>query len=183
VRNTAVGDAAIPTLATLPRLHSLDISETRISTSGAVSLIRDAPNLQSIGLDAAQLDDASIRALGDREMLVELSLYGRGVVNTTIERLRALQELRELNLLGTSITDESVPLLASMMGLRSLRLTPVLSKPALASLRSLRSDIRIALLASSIARSSARRSRGMARDLDLARGGHFIEVARDLRSQ
>ncbi len=123
LRNTDVDDSAIEALATLPRLHCLDLPNTNVTPAGIADLVSSAPNLQSLALDGTQVTGATVTAMAGSALLLELYLYGESVTDDTVLLLRDLVNLRELNLYGSSLTDVAVPHLATLSGLRTLRLS------------------------------------------------------------
>jgi Leucine-rich repeat (LRR) protein len=144
LRKTLVDDTAVEALASLPRLHCLDIPHTHITPGGVADLVAAARNLQSLALDASQITAATVQAMSGAMALVELYLYGEAVTDETVARLRVLSTLRELNLIGTSVTEAVVPHIVALAGLRTLRVYGSrFSANARLALLAARPDIRI----------------------------------------
>lgn len=142
LRHTRVDDRAIAALGRLPRLHCLDLPFTGVSPKGVAELVEHARNLQSLAVDASQVDVSTARAFARHPRLLELYLYGDQVDNATLRRLQAVP-IRDFSLVDTGIDDGSVPTLAGMPRLRALRLGDELSTAGLNSLRALRPDVSI----------------------------------------
>lgn len=144
LRHTLADDGAIAALATLPRLHCLDVPFTRITASGVAALLRAAKNLRSLAIDASQLDASSVTAIAESQTLLELYLYGKGITDSVVAQLAPAVRLREIDLFSAKTTDEVVPSLAGLAGLRTLRLSDTaMSAAARARLHKLRPDIRV----------------------------------------
>ena len=137
LRYTNVDDTGIEVIAQLPRLHCIDVPGTKVTASGVARLAHGAVNLQSLALDARQVQSESVEALAQCARLLELYLYGPEVTTATIAALAPVP-LRELLLVGTQVGDDAVPHLAAIRGLRTLSLGTELSDAGLAALRALR---------------------------------------------
>jgi Dyp-type peroxidase family len=144
LRHTNVDDTCIQALASLPRLHCLDIPFTNVTPEGVVKLVSAAGNLQSFAVDGTQITEASVDALFHLSTLVELYLYGKAVTDDILKQLQPLTALRELNLYDTSVTDSAVASIAVLVGLRTLRLDGTQFSPAgYLALQKSRPDIKI----------------------------------------
>ena len=121
LRNTPVDDTVISALASLPRLHCLDLPNTNVTPNAIADLVAGARNLQSLALDARQITPSTVDAMA-RTAILELYLYGESVDDSTVSLLRAFPALRELNLNGTSVTDAVISHIIALPGLRTLRL-------------------------------------------------------------
>jgi hypothetical protein len=143
LRRTRVDDHAIERIATLPRLHCLDVPATQVTPDGIAALAATAPNLQSLAIDAGQVDAVSVQALATAPRLLEIYLYGPEVNLETLQALTPVH-IRDLQLIDTLVSDAAVPVLAAMPRLRSLSLSAGgLTDPALRRLRALRPDITV----------------------------------------
>ncbi|MCC6786054.1 MAG: hypothetical protein IT457_24640 [Planctomycetes bacterium] len=85
---TAVGDAALPGLARLPRLVRLDLSATRVSGAGLRALAT-APALRVLVLVGTRLDGAAIDALAALPQLETVYLWRSGLEEAQLATLRA----------------------------------------------------------------------------------------------
>jgi Dyp-type peroxidase family len=140
LRDTLIDDRALQSIATLPKLHCLDVPGSHVTAAGIAMLAQRGYNLQSLALDGRQVDAASAHALAAHNRLAEIYLYGAAVDLSTLRVLTSVR-LRELSLIGTSLTDEAVPILAGMPGLRRLSLGSELSDAGIESLQALRPDL------------------------------------------
>jgi hypothetical protein len=106
---TTVGDADMPLLACLRELHYLDLSDTKITDEGLLSLANGV-DMQLFGLylDRTQVGDRGLRAIlsdSDRPFFYYLSLSGTNVSWEYIETWRSSPG--ELGLAGLDIRDRA----------------------------------------------------------------------------
>ena len=109
-------------------------------------MIEQAPNLQSLALDARQCTPLTASAIARAETVLELYLYGPEVTDLTVANLNEANGLRELRLFGTSVTDATLQTIEGLPSLRSFSFDAPLSEAAIAALRRSRPDIAIAAL-------------------------------------
>ena len=118
----SVADADIALLASLPRLRSVRLSGSEITTTGLVRL-RPLADLAELALQDTQIDDAGLRKLTSLKRLETLSL--RRANNLTDNALACLKEfpvLTRLALIEDGFSDEGLEYLKGLAQLRVLDL-------------------------------------------------------------
>ena len=84
------------------------------------SLAMQFPNVVSLQLNGATLQDWDIQGLAGLTSLQELNLTGCDIDDEALRSLEAMDSLRVLSLSGTAITNESMGVLATLTKLRRL---------------------------------------------------------------
>lgn len=82
-----VTDADLPQLTSLRRLHSLDISYTRVTSSG-LSVLSRVEDLQTLSLNGVPFDDQAVEPLSQLTRLRSLSLMDCGLSVETTEKIQ-----------------------------------------------------------------------------------------------
>jgi Leucine-rich repeat (LRR) protein len=114
---TEIGDAGLAVLAHFPRLESLNLGNTAVSSSGLAKLPR---SLQKLVLDNTYCEGAGLPPL---PALAELDLLGAPVSDAGLQAIvHAAPNLRRLHLAETDITSEGLAALARLVRLEHLDL-------------------------------------------------------------
>ncbi len=116
-----MSNAGLKHLAGLTRLHSLDLSGTRVSDVGLEHL-KGMIDLKILFLNKTAVTGSGLRYLAGATGLEELSLSDSGVTDAGLENLKSYKNLRRLSLWGTSITDAGLAHLADLVRLEHLEL-------------------------------------------------------------
>jgi Ran GTPase-activating protein (RanGAP) involved in mRNA processing and transport len=140
---TAVGDAALAEISSLPRLGELDLHETPVTNAGLEKLAQSKSlrelrlshtkvgddgvielarlkGLRRLNLCETKVTDASMAALAELPELQILDVHDTAITNAGLEKLARSKSLRELWLSGTMVDDEGVASLARFTSLRFL---------------------------------------------------------------
>ncbi len=112
------GDAAMPTIAALPRLRFLSCQDTEASDDGWVALSRSRTLERIWGRHCHNLGSRGFRALAELPKLAGLSVSCRNVADEALALLPAFPALRELMPMG--IPDEGYRHIGRCEGLESL---------------------------------------------------------------
>lgn len=96
-------DDSLKRLAPLGDVVSINLRDTRITSSGLVHL-KPLSNLRRLHLERTRVDDAGIAHLSGLTQLEYLNLYGTGVGDKALEHLKGLKNLRQLYLWQTNVT-------------------------------------------------------------------------------
>ncbi len=122
LRASWTGDSDLASLANLPTLSRLNLSQTRIGDHGLRQL-KNAPAISDLNLRYAELiTDEGISALKTWKHLKRLDLEGTKITDNTLQHLSALTSLEVLNIGYVLVTDSGVEALASLSNLRELTL-------------------------------------------------------------
>ncbi len=82
------GDADLAQLTSCRKLHSLDLSYTRVTSSG-LSILSRVEDLQTLSLNGVPLDDSAVEPLCQLTRLRSLSLMDCGL---SVETVRTIQQ-------------------------------------------------------------------------------------------
>ena len=122
LRASWAGDSDLPTLAAIPTLARLDLSETRITDHGLRQL-KDAPAIADLNLRYAELiTDEGLSALKTWKHIEKLDLEGTKITDNTLQHLSAIPSLESLNLGYVLVTDSGLEALTSLANLKELTL-------------------------------------------------------------
>lgn len=122
LRASWAGDSDLASLAGIPTLARLDLSETRIGDHGLQQL-KNAPAIEDLNLRYAELiTDEGISALKTWKHLRRLDLEGTKVTDNTLQHLSALTSLEALNIGYVLVTDSGLDALTSLNNLKELTL-------------------------------------------------------------
>ena len=122
LRASWADDSDLASLAEVPTLSRLDLSQTRIGDHG-LRLLKDAPAIADLSLRYAELiTDQGISALKTWKRLKRLDIEGTRVTDSTLRHLSALTSLEELNIGFVLVTDAGLEALTSLTNLRELNL-------------------------------------------------------------
>jgi hypothetical protein len=113
------GDEGLVYLNQLPRLESLDASDSAITDAGLRD-IAEHRSLHTLKLSGTSVTDNGIAHLAGLPELRELSLRSTGLTSHGMKHLAELRKLENLDLSYTSVTDESLKHLQKLTELRSL---------------------------------------------------------------
>lgn len=120
LRGTWVSDAELLDLLRLPKLERLDLSHTRISDEGLLSL-KPASQIEDLNLFyAEQITDQGMAAIKDWKQLKRLNLRGTRVYDGTLAILGGLPQLESLDIAYTQITDNGLDALVPLTRLKEL---------------------------------------------------------------
>jgi Leucine-rich repeat (LRR) protein len=122
LRASWVGDSDLASLAALPGLNRLDLSQTRISDHGLRQL-KSAPAITDLDLRYAELiTDEGISVLKTWKRLKRLDLEGTKITDSALQHLSALSSLESLNISSVLVTDAGTEALTSLTNLKELTL-------------------------------------------------------------
>ena len=122
LRASWAGDSDLASLAAIPTLYRLDLSDTRISDHGLRQL-KNAPAITDLNLRYAELiTDEGISALKTWRHLKRLNLEGTKVTDSTLPQLSTLSSLEALNIGSVLVTDAGLEALTSLTNLKELTL-------------------------------------------------------------
>jgi hypothetical protein len=120
LRASWVTDSDLPTLAALPHLAHLDLSQTRITDLGLQQL-KSAPGIVELNLYyAEQITDEGMAAVKGWKKLKRVNLRGTKVTDTTLEHLSHVATLEAIDVGFAQITDVGLDHLASLPNLKEL---------------------------------------------------------------
>jgi hypothetical protein len=117
----AVTDAAIPTLAALPKLQHLRLRESPITDEGMRQLVQCKTLLQ-LNLPHANCTVAGVEALEALPKLRMLRIGSPELGNEVTRAIANIQSLRAIHLIGIPVTNDGLRALASLPQLESLYL-------------------------------------------------------------
>ncbi len=101
---THFGDAQLEKLVVLgPNLHWLDAAGTAITDAG-LSHLRSMPNLTRLHLERTAITDAGLEHLAGLGQLEYLNLFGTPISDAGLAHLKALPKLKQLYLWQTRVT-------------------------------------------------------------------------------
>lgn len=122
LRASWASDSDLATLAAVPTLSRLDLSETRITDHGLRQL-KNAPGIADLNLRYAELiTDEGISALKSWKHLARLNLEGTKITDSALQHLSALSSLKALNIGSVQVTDAGLEALTSLTNLEELTL-------------------------------------------------------------
>jgi hypothetical protein len=122
LRASWVGDSDITSLAEIPTLSRLDLSQTRIDDHGLRQL-KNAPAIADLSLRYAELiTDQGISVLKTWKHLKRLDIEGTKVTDSALQHLSTLSSLEELNIGYVLVTDAGIEALTSLTNLKELTL-------------------------------------------------------------
>ncbi len=122
LRASWAGDSDIASLAEIPTLRRLDLSQTRISDHGLRQL-KSAPAIADLNLRYAELiTDEGISALKTWKHLKRLDVEGTKVTDSTLRHFSDLSTLEALNIGYVLVTDAGLEAQASLTHLKELTL-------------------------------------------------------------
>lgn len=122
LRASWAGDSDLASLAEVPTLTRLDLSETRISDHGLRQL-KTAPMIADLNLRYAELiTDEGISALKNWKHLARLNIEGTKITDSALEQLSTLTSLQALNIGSVQVTDAGLEALTSLTNLKELTL-------------------------------------------------------------
>lgn len=122
LRASWAGDSDLASLAALPVLSRLDLSETRITDHGLRQL-KNAPAITDLNLRYAELiTDQGILAMKGWKHLARLNLEGTKITDSALQQLSALTSLETLNIGSVQVTDAGLEALTSLTNLKELTL-------------------------------------------------------------
>ncbi len=114
-------DKALPYIACLTHLETLDLSDLPIDDSG-LGQLRGLAQLEVLGLCRSGVSDAGLAVIGNLRTLKHLYLDGTSITDAGLTHLANLTNLVRLDLIGTSVTDAGLEHLRSLPSLGMLRL-------------------------------------------------------------
>ena len=120
-RKSPLKDGDLAAFGGLPRLETIDLSETCVTGSGLAQLA-DCPALRNLGLRWMPL--SSLAGLADVESLRCLSLYKSRPTPAAMVDLSSLRQLFALDLEGVPLTDDDTGHLMQLRGIGYLNLYP-----------------------------------------------------------
>jgi internalin A len=122
LRASWAGDSDLASLASIPTLRRLDLSETRISDHGLRQL-KGAPAIEDLNLRYAELiTDEGISALKGWKHLKRLDLEGTKITDSALQHLSTLNSLEALNVGSVLVTDAGLESLTALTNLKELTL-------------------------------------------------------------
>ena len=122
LRASWAGDFDLASLAEIPTLSRLDLSQTRIGDHGLRQL-KNAPAIADLNLRYAELiTDEGISALKTWKHLKRLDIEGTKVTDSALQHLSVLSTLEALNIGYVLVTDAGLEALTSLTHLKELTL-------------------------------------------------------------
>jgi hypothetical protein len=122
-RNTLIGDQGIAQLAKLPSLKIIDLRVSPMVTDAAMETLATMPSLRAVRVSDVNISDQGIESLMALPQLTELDIRNcRAVTKQGIQRLAEKGSLRNLKLGGPKIGDDVLEVVATMENLTSLSL-------------------------------------------------------------
>jgi internalin A len=120
LRTTWAGDSDLASLAALPAMTRLDLSETRITDHGLRQL-KNAHAIRDLNLRYAELiTDEGIAAMKTWKHLTRLNLEGTKITDSALQQLSTFTSLEALNIGSVQVTDAGLESLTSLTNLREL---------------------------------------------------------------
>ena len=120
LRDTSLDDEGLKTIAALPKLDWLDISECRLASPEGIAQLGTATTLTYLDLWETKANDESLAALAGLTNLKVLNLKATAITDESLPTLLAMKDLVELNVAGTQLTDQSFLALGKQPALRKL---------------------------------------------------------------
>ncbi|MCC6510598.1 MAG: hypothetical protein IT423_15960 [Pirellulaceae bacterium] len=122
VDRSAIGDAGIEALASIPTLMDLTLERSEI-TDGAYAHLAKIKKLKYLRANLTKTTDAGIKQLAAATQLELLDLRDcTGISDEGLQSLEKLTKMRSLKLWGRQITDASLSVMGKMTNLTSLGL-------------------------------------------------------------
>lgn len=122
LRGSWAADSDLASLAELPALSRLDLSETRVTDHGLRQL-KNAPAITDLNLRYAELiTDQGVAAMKSWKHLARLNLEGTKITDSALQQLSALTSLETLNIGSVQVTDAGLEALTSLTSLKDLTL-------------------------------------------------------------
>jgi hypothetical protein len=120
-QNCNVDDARLSELHNLPRLTSFSV-DSGVTGKGLLFL-DNSPELKSLAVRNAPLEDSELVTLLGHHRLVALDVAGTHVTDTGLRALSRQTRLKQLELGGCAVTDNGLRWIASLESLESLDLS------------------------------------------------------------
>lgn len=118
---TRITDVGVAALCELPRLETLVVSSPRV-TSAVFEHVARARRLEYLGTWGWTIEDADLEQLRQLPNLTSLDLR-TNLTDESVRHLLPLERLKQLTLIGDGITDASVPLSCRLRNLTWLDLS------------------------------------------------------------
>jgi internalin A len=136
LRGTWVSDTELLDLIRLPKLERLDLSHTRVTDEGLLSL-KPAAQIQDLNLFyAEQITDQGMAAIKEWKQLRRLNLRGTRIFDGTLAIVSGLTQLESIDIAYTQFTDNGLDALVPLTHLKELSIgRSKLGKNALQVLR------------------------------------------------
>ncbi|MBX2823740.1 MAG: hypothetical protein KTR33_03360 [Gammaproteobacteria bacterium] len=92
-----------------PHLVDMDLSQTMVTTDGAVKVVTNAGKLKRLNLARTQIDDRWVASAVDALASLEsLNLYGTQISSESVQHLVRLKQLKQLYLGETQLSEEDL---------------------------------------------------------------------------
>lgn len=115
----AITDAELVHFLMLPRLYSLDLSQSKVTDAGMETLAKSA-TLANLRLFSTQIGDAGVAALAAAPELQNLDLDKTPITDAALKSIAAYPGLRQLTINSTAVTAEGLAALKELKTLRNL---------------------------------------------------------------
>jgi hypothetical protein len=116
---TAIADADLQHLMSLPQLQGLRLDGTKITDAG-LERLKGLTQLQCLGIGDTEITDAGLEQLKGLTQLRVLYLHNTRITDAGLGHLNGLTQLLELDLDGTKITDAGLERLKGLTQLLAL---------------------------------------------------------------
>ncbi|HJZ54019.1 MAG TPA: hypothetical protein VKE74_03635 [Gemmataceae bacterium] len=122
LRATAITDAGLKHLESLPDLVELTLDWTKVSPAAVVRLVKDRPGFLYLSLSGVPVADNDLAELKGLTELRSLGLRGSAVTDPGLAHLKPFTRLRELTLMSTAVGDAGLAHLTGLTELEALDL-------------------------------------------------------------
>lgn len=109
-----IRNLSLEALAINCRLHSLHLTDTKVSDDGIIAMVQRQRSLKKLSIDFTEVTDQGVRSIGKKcRQLTHLTLGGQQITNAAIEAIaEGCRNLRVISLEQTGINDEGLRTLA-----------------------------------------------------------------------
>lgn len=112
---TRVTDEGLAVVHRLPRLHSLWLERTQITSAGLRDHVGKVAGMKRLYLTDTRIDDEGARHLKDLTGLLELNLDGTQLTDAGLVHLHGMKELAAVRLQRTKVTRDGARALAAAL--------------------------------------------------------------------
>jgi endonuclease YncB( thermonuclease family)/quercetin dioxygenase-like cupin family protein len=122
LRATAISDAGLQHLESLPDLVELTLDWTKVSPAAVVGLVKGRPGFRHLSVFGVPFKDRDLAELNGLTELRSLGLRGSAVTDEGLAHLKPFTRLRDLTLMSTRVGDAGLAHLKDLTELEDLDL-------------------------------------------------------------
>lgn len=135
LRGTDISSRSLTSIAKMPALRILDLSETLIDDTGGADF-RRMQSLVQVNLWATGVGDSTVKSIAELKNVSWINLDGTRISDKSVASLARMPSLNWLHLGSTSISDQCIPDLKSIKNLKHLNIAfTLIGEKALTNLR------------------------------------------------